>query len=60
MKIKKREEIFLSKNECDTLADFGEILTEIERESNSPNVLGLVEKIQNLLGDLWDEVEGIK
>lgn len=57
MRIKKCEKIFLSQNEADTWTKFEQILEGLENECENPNTLSLVARIQDLLNDLWEEVE---
>ena len=59
MRIGKCEKIFLSQNEADTWEDFEKILEGLYRGCENPNTVKLVDKIQNLLGDLWGEVEDV-
>ena len=57
MRIKKCEKIFLSQNEANTWTKFEQILEGLEKECENPNTLSLVARIQDLLNDLWEEVE---
>lgn len=59
MRIVKVEQIYLSQNEADTWTKFDHILEGIERGSENPNTVALVNKIQSCLSDLWITVEGI-
>lgn len=60
MRIVKCEKIFLSQNEMDTWVDFIQILEGLERGCEDPNIKNLVCKIQSLLDDLGDEIEGVE
>lgn len=60
MRIEKCERIYLSQNEADTWEDFDKILEGLERGSENPNTINLINKIQSLLGDLWVEVEDVE
>lgn len=60
MRIEKREMIFLSQNESDTWTKFSQILEGIERESENPYILDLINKIIGNMSDLWEEVEDIE
>ena len=60
MRIVKSEKIYLSKNEFDTWAKFAQILDGLERGSENPNTKNLICKIQTLLDELWEEVEGVE
>ena len=57
MKIVRTEKIFLSQNEVDTWTKFSQILEGLERESKNPDVSSLTNLIQDLLNDLWKNVE---
>lgn len=60
MRIVKTEKIFLSQNEADIWSAFDIILEGIERGSENPNTINLIQKIQSCLSDLWEEVEDIE
>lgn len=60
MRIKKCEKIFLSQNEADTWTKFEQILEGLEKGCENPNTLSLVARIQDLLNDLWEEVEEVE
>lgn len=60
MRIVKCEKIYLSQNEADTWTNFDQILEGLERGSENPNTINLINKIQSLLGDLWEEVEDVE
>ena len=60
MRIVKCEKIFLSQNEADTWTEFDNILTGLARETQNPNTQKLVLDIQNLMMDLWEEIEDIE
>lgn len=60
MRIKKCEKIFLSQNEADTWTKFEQILEGLERGCEDPNILSLVARIQDLLNDLWEEIEEVE
>ena len=57
MKIVRTEKIFLSQNEADTWTKFSQILDGLERESKNPDVSSLTNLVQDLLNDLWKNVE---
>lgn len=60
MRIVKCEKIFLSQNEADIWEKFGQILEGLERGCENPDRLNLIDEIQVLLGDLWEEVEDVE
>lgn len=60
MRIVKYEKIFLSQTEADTWEKFEQILEGLGREAEDPNLSDLVNKIQGLLYDLWEEVEDVE
>lgn len=60
MRIVKCEKIFLSQNEFNTWSNFNPILSGLERESGNPKTKELICKIQTLLDELWEEVEGLE
>ena len=57
MRIVRTEKIFLSENEADTWIKFSQILDSLERESKNPDVSSLTNLVQDLLNDLWKNVE---
>ena len=57
MRIVRTEKIFLSQNEADTWIKFSQILDGLERESKNPDVSSLTNLVQDLLNDLWKNVE---
>ena len=57
MRIVRTEKIFLSQNEADIWAKFSQILDGLERESKNPDVSSLTNLVQDLLNDLWKNVE---
>lgn len=60
MRIEKRELIFLSREEADTWKKFNQILEEMERESENPDILDIIGEIIGYMSDLWEEVEDIE
>lgn len=60
MRIEKYEKIFLSQNEADTWTKFEQILEGLEKGCENPNTSSLVALIQELLNDLWKEVEEVE
>lgn len=60
MRIVKCEKIFLSQNEADTWTSFDQILEGLERGCESPDTINLINEIQGLLNDLWEEVEDVE
>ena len=57
MRIVRTEKIFLSQNEADTWTKFSQILDGLERESKNPDVSSLTNLVQELLNDLWKNVD---
>ena len=57
MRIVRTEKIFLSQNEADTWTKFSQILEGLERESKNPDVSSLTNLVQDLLNDLWKNIE---
>lgn len=57
MRIVRTEKIFLSQNEADTWTKFSQILDGLERESKNPDVSSLTNLVQDLLNDLWKNVD---
>ena len=57
MRIVRTEKIFLSQNEADTWTKFSQILDGLERESKNSDVSSLTNLVQDLLNDLWKNVE---
>lgn len=60
MRIVKCEKIFLSQNEADTWTSFDQILEGLERGCENPETIILINKIQSLLSDLWEEIEEVE
>ena len=60
MRIVKCEKFYLSQKESDTWASFDQILEGLERGCESPETIILINKIQSLLSDLWEEVEDVE
>lgn len=60
MRIVKCEKIYLSQNESNTWTSFDEILEGLERGCENPKTINLINKIQSLLSDLWEEVEDVE
>lgn len=60
MRVIKCEKIYLSQNEADTWTKFSQILEEMERESENPDILDIIGEIINYMSDLWEEVEDIE
>ena len=60
MRIIKCEKIFLSQNEADIWSAFDIILEGMERGSENPNTINLIQKIQSCLSDLWEKVADIE
>lgn len=59
MRIEKCEKIFLSQNEANTWNKFEQILEGLGKGCEDPNILSLVARIQDLLNDLWEEIEDV-
>ena len=57
MRIVRTEKIFLSENEVNTWTKFSQILEGLERESKKPDISSLANLVQDLLNDLWKNVE---
>ena len=57
MRIVRSERVILSQNENDTWINFDNILSGLARETQNPNTGKAIVKIQNLLNDLWEEME---
>lgn len=60
MKIIKSEKIYFSQKEADTWTEFSQILEELEKESESPYILDIIDDIIGRMSVLWEEVEGIE
>ena len=59
MRIVKCEKIYLSQNEANAWTKFDKILEGLERGSENPDLVNLINKIQSYLCELWEEVEDI-
>ena len=57
MRIVRSERVILSQNENNTWIGFDNILSGLARETQNPNTEKAILKIQNLLNDLWEEME---
>ena len=57
MRIVRSERVILSQNENDTWINFDNILSGLARETQNPNTEKAILKIQNLLNDLWEEMD---
>lgn len=57
MRIVRSERVILSQNENNTWIDFDNILSGLARETQNPNTEKAILKIQNLLNDLWEEMD---
>ena len=60
MRIEKCEKIFLSLEEQGVWNNFDQILEGLYRGCENPDTVKLVNKIQLLLGELWEEVEEVE
>ena len=60
MRIVKCEKIYLSMEEQGIWNNFDQILEGLERGCENPGTVMLVNKIQSLLSDLWEEVEDVE
>lgn len=60
MRVVRCEKIFLSQNEADTWTKFIHLLDGLERESNSPSTLELINDIQVELAELWEKIEDVE
>lgn len=59
MKIEKREVIFLSQKEVDVWTEFSQIVEEIERESNDPDIIYHINEIIDHMSIVREEIENI-
>lgn len=57
MRIVKSERVILSQNESDTWLALENILSGLARETQNPNTEKAILKIQNLLNELWEEMD---
>lgn len=57
MRIVRSERVILSQNENNTWIGFVNILSGLARETQNPNTEKAILKIQNLLNDLWEEMD---
>ena len=57
MRIVRSERVVLSQNENNTWINFDNILSGLARETQNPNTEKAILKIQNLLNDLWEEMD---
>ena len=57
MRIVRSERVILSQNENNTWINFDNILSGLARETQNPNTEKAILKIQNLLNDLWEEMD---
>ena len=57
MRIVRSEKIILSQDGQYTWINFDNILSGLARETQNPNTGKAIVKIQNLLNDLWEEME---
>ena len=60
MRIVKSEKIFLSQNEVDSWVKFLQILEGLERGSEDPYIIDLVNKITGNMSDLWEKIEDVE
>ena len=60
MRIVKSEKIFLSQNEADSWIKFLQILEGVERGSENPYIIDLINKITSNMSDLWEKIEDIE
>ena len=60
MRIVKCEKIFFSQNEADTWVKFLQILEGLERGSENPYIIDLINKITSNMSDLWEKIEDIE
>lgn len=59
MRIVKVEQIYLSQNEAETWGNFEDMLRGLERGSENPDTIKLINRIQGLLVDLWEIIEEV-
>lgn len=57
MRFVKSERIILSQNESDTWIEFDNILSGLARGTENPNTEKEILKIQELLSNLWEEMD---
>lgn len=57
MRIVKSERIILSQDENDIWIALDNILSGLARETQNPNTEKAILKIQNLLNDLWEDMD---
>ena len=60
MRFVNYEKIFLSQNESNIWNNFEQILNGIERGTENQDIRELVQEIQSMLWDLWEEVEDVE
>lgn len=59
MRIVKCEKIFFSQKEADIWYDFEEILNELKRECECPDILDTIDIILGHMSSLWEQVEDV-
>lgn len=57
MRIVKSERVILSQNESNTWTEFENILFGLARETKNPNAEKMILEVQELLNDLWEEMD---
>ena len=57
MRIVKSEKIYLSQNEWDAWIGLDHILSGLAIETENPNTKKMILKVQDLLNDLWEEMD---
>lgn len=57
MRIVRSEKVILSQNEIDIWIKFNNILSGLARETQNPNTEKAISEIQDLLNELWEEID---
>lgn len=60
MRIVKCEKIYFSQKEADTWYEFEEILNELKRECECPDILNTIDIILDHISDLWEQVGDVE
>ena len=57
MRIVRSERVILSQNEIDIWIKFNNILSGLARGTQNPNTEKAISEIQDLLNELWEEID---
>ena len=57
MRIVRSEKVILSQNEIDIWIKFNNILSGLARGTQNPNTEKAISEIQDLLNELWEEID---